>query len=241
MSAPTRLPRLLVLLLAACLAAAGLAVTAVAPATAAPVIQGRIIDVTTGNPLRGFSVRLITNNGGSPGTVVDTAATNAEGYFVLDAPPRRGGYYVQHQAGTYQAGWVGGPAGDRYVQERFANGDVYAAGAKLGRIYALPAFIRGIVVDSGTNQRVAGVKVTARSANNLASVEAAATTDRLGRFTLTGIDFEDDGALRFNGQSVGHEIGYLACDFTVVGTWGDACATPIGVLSTTVKLDGTVM
>ncbi len=220
--------------------AAGLAALSAPPAVAAPVVSGRVMDTATGAPLSGFSVRLLQNVGGRPGAVVDTAATNRDGYFSLDAPPRAGGYFVQHLAGRYQAGWVGGPLGERYFQARFANADRYSSGAKLGKIYTVPAFIRGVVVDSSSGARVAGVKVTARSANDLSSVEASDTTDRAGRFELTGIDFEDDGALRFAGVPVGYEVGYLACDFEVVGSFGDACASPLGVLTSTVKLDSTV-
>ena len=93
---------------------------------------------------------------------------------------------------------------------------------------ALPAFIRGRIVDSANGHAVRGVKVTARSANDVTQVEGADTTNRNGVFVITGLECEDDCYLKANGSDRGYETGFRACNAQVVADWGDACGSPIG-------------
>ena len=75
-----------------------------------------------------------------------------------------------------------------------------------------------------------------RDANDDLAVEGSDTTDSNGVFRVTGITCEDDCYLRMNGSARSFEVGYRACNATVVATWGDACASPIGRIGK-VRLD----
>lgn len=227
--------RLLASLTVSVLIAAGLAAVP-APSSAAPSITGRLIDATTGDPVSGVTVRLRMPpaDGAGPGAVFATDTTGPGGAFSLAA--RSGGrYYVQVVAGRYQGGYVGGQP--RYAQPGLADAGSYPPGAPLGKVRVDPAFIRGVVVDATTKKPVRGAKVTARTYSDPSEVESVDTTDRAGRFTLTGIRFEDDGFLKINGAGVRHETGYVACDRSVVATFEQACASPLGVISGKIRLD----
>lgn len=218
--------RPLALLVAACLALLTLAVVAGPPAAvAADPLTGRLVDATGSHPaVQGATVRLRTVTGSGPGTVVDTDVTDSDGKFSLDAGATPDDeYYVQVVAGTYQGGYVG----EDYVQPGPEQAVTWGPHAAIGQIYALPAFIRGVVVNSATGNPVRGVKVTVRHPAHLYTVIDADITGRAGAFRLNGITCEDC-ALKVNGLERGYEVGWRGCSAQVVATWGAACGSPIG-------------
>lgn len=219
--------RLLPLFVSFCLALLGLAVVAGPPAAnAADPITGQLADATGSHQaVPGMTVRLRTVTGSGPGTVVDTDVTDSDGKFSLDAGPTPDDeYYVQVIAGRYQGGYIG----EDYVQPTAAYAVTWGPHASIGKVWALPAFIRGTVVNSATGNPVSGVKVTVRTSDHLFTVMDADTTGRAGAFQLDGITCEDDCALKVNGIDKGYEVGWRGCSAQVVPTWGDACASPIG-------------
>lgn len=218
--------RSLALLLAVCLASLGL--LAVSPsAGAATPVTGRLVDgYAAGHPaVAGMEVRLVESDGEAPGTVVDTAVTGTDGSFSLD-PGSSGAaeFYVRAVAGKYQAGWVG----DGWLQQDVAFAETFAPGADLGDVFAIPAFIRGTVVNSVTKGPVAGVRVTARSQDKIKEVDGADLTNKDGVFRIGGLTCEDDCYLKINGSEKGYETGFRDCNAKVVPTWGAACASPLG-------------
>lgn len=217
------------------LALAGLAV--VPAAEAASPLTGKLVDSTGANPAAvGAEVRLRSvDPGGAPGPVVATDTTDGSGQFELDAGPSPDDeYYVQVLAGDYQGGYVGGDP--LYVQPTAGLGGTFGPHAALGKVWANPAFISGTVVSSVTKKPVAGVKVAARSHNDGWQTEGTAFTSRLGTFTISGLECEDDCYLKVDGSAKGYEIGFRDCNGTVVADWGDACASPIGRIGK-VRLD----
>lgn len=219
--------RTLALLVAACLALLTLAFVAGPPAAvAAAPITGRLVDATGAHPaVQGATVRLRTVTGDGPGVVVDTDVTDSDGKFSLDAGATPDDeYYIQVAAGTYQGGWIGSD----YVQPTPGYAVTWGPGTAIGKIFALPAFIRGVVVNSATGRPVSGVKVTVRTSDRLFTVIDSDITGRAGVFRLNGITCEDNCALKVNGQARGYEVGWRGCSAQVVPTWGDACGSPIG-------------
>jgi hypothetical protein len=89
--------------------------------------------------------------------------------------------------------------------------------------------IQGRVVDPTTHDGVGGVYVTARDVVNHSTVYAHATTGPAGYFTLDGIPTDEVG-VAVNGTAVHYEYGWVACDHTVVPTWGAACSHGLGWL-----------
>ena len=197
-------------------------------------VTGKLVDSTGLHPaVVGAIVRLRTVVAGEPGALVDTDVTAADGTFSLDAGPTPDDeYYVQVLPGTYQGGFVGGG----WVQPSAAYAVTYGPHAAIGKIRANPAFIRGVLVDAANGSPVRGVPVTARSHNDGWQLEGKDTTDRGGNFWIKGLECEDDCYLKVNGAERGYEIGYRACNGTVVADWGDACASPIGRIGK-VRLD----
>jgi len=219
--------RPLALLVAASLALLTLGAVAGPPAAvAADPLTGRLIDATGAHPaVQGATVRLRTVTASGPGTVVDTDVTDSDGRFALDAGSSPDDeFYVQVVAGVYQGGWVGGG----YVQPTPAYAVTYGPHEAIGKILALPAFIRGVLVNSVTGNPVRDVRVTARSANDLKQIEGGDTTGLRGVFRINGLECEDDCYLKVNGAPQGYEVGFRACNAQVVPTWGAACASPIG-------------
>ncbi len=198
------------------------------PAQAATPLTGRLIFATGGSgPATGVKVRLRTVTSDGPGTIVDSDLTSSEGTFSLDAGASPDDeYYVQVVAGRFQGGYVGGSP--KYVQPGTAYAVTYAPHAALGTIRANPAYIRGVVVNAKTKKPVSGIKVAARSKNDGWQLEGTDYTNRAGIFVIRGIECEDDCYLRINGAPKGYEVGYRACNGSVVASWEDACASPIG-------------
>ncbi|MDP2774207.1 MAG: carboxypeptidase-like regulatory domain-containing protein [Nocardioides sp.] len=219
--------RLLALIAAASLALMTLAAVAGPPAAvAADPLTGRLVDATGAHPaVQGATVRLRTVTASGPGAVVDTDVTGSDGRFALDAGASPDDeYYVQVVPGVYQGGYVGGG----WVQPNPGYAVTYDPHASIGRILANPAFIRGVLVNSANGKRVAGVKVTARSANHILQVEGSDYTGRAGVFRINGLECEDDCYLKVHGRPQGYEVGFRGCSAQVVPTWGAACASPIG-------------
>lgn len=214
-------------LAAGCLSLAGAVGTPTA--SAADALTGRLVNATVsslpGVPNMTVQLREVTTSG--PGTIVDSDVTSSTGAFSLDAgvaPDDE--YYVRVVPGTFQGGWVGGvPAG---VQPTVGHAATYGPGASLGKVRANPAFMRGVVVDSSTGAPVAGVRATARAAEDLSAVEGADTTNSNGVFRISGLTCEDDCYLKINGSSEDYETGFRACDAQIVPTWGEACGAPLG-------------
>lgn len=219
--------RTVALVLSASMALLALLVSGASSTAAAP-ITGRLVDgVASGSPAApGMTVRLRElDSGGGAGPVVDTDVTDADGQFALN-PGGSGAeeFFIQVLAGTYQAGWVG----SHWVEGSIGNARTFGAGDATGAIKAIPAFIRGVVVNSTTKNPVAGVRVTARSQDHIAEVDGADLTNANGVFRINGLTCEDDCYLKINGSEKGYETGYRACNAQVVTPWGDACASPLG-------------
>lgn len=224
----------LVILLVGALAAV---VLAAVPAQAAAPVTGRLVDVTGGHPPAvGMHVRLrVLNDSGGPGAVVATATTNSNGRFSLDPGSSTADeFYVQVVAGRYQGGWVGGAP--RGAQPTPDAANTWAPGSAIGRIWVNPAFMRGVVVDSETRKPLRGIRVSGRSFNDTSQPLRVDVTDRHGVFVLRGLRCEDDCFLKVNGARRGYEVGYRACNATVVPTWDEACAAPLGRMGR-VRLD----
>ena len=88
------------------------------------------------------------------------------------------------------------------------------------------SFIRGTVVNSHTHNPVSGVAVTVRDPVSL-DVLGSDTTNADGVYKVTGLT-SDEYAIKFNGSARGYETGFLACDHSVVPTYGAACTFGTG-------------
>ena len=103
------------------------------------------------------------------------------------------------------------------------------------------ADVTGKVVDVSGNP-IQGVRVTARDVGSLGTVMSSDRTNDRGRFRLTGIASEELG-LKFNGNAVGFETGWLSCFreaagiYQVVSTWDAACSHAPGPLEGPVRMD----
>jgi hypothetical protein len=89
-------------------------------------------------------------------------------------------------------------------------------------------YIRGVAVKAGNGTPIPGVLVTIRDIDDL-SVVGSDVTNSNGVYRIDGLT-EDEYAVKFNGRSVGFEIGFLACNKSVVPTWGQACSFGTGNL-----------
>jgi len=226
--------RPLALVIAGLVAASALTAGALAgssPAAAAGLLKGKLAssaDTDLFLPGATVSLRTVTETG--PGTVVDTDTSDADGRFALDAGPTPDDeYYVEVTLAQYRHGFVGGPPGDvNYVQFDAGFASTYSPDANLGKVLVVPAFIRGVLVNPATGRRVPNVKVAARSDNDASQFEGSDTTNANGVFKIKGIECEDDCYLKFAGSPQGYENGFRACPGTVVATFADACASPLG-------------
>ena len=225
--------RSLALLLSACLAA--LALLAVSPsAQAADPITGRLVNGHAGTPapaVAGMTVELYESVGGVPGpTPLATTTSAADGTFSLNpGTSATSEFFVHVVAGAFQAGWVGSDAPpNRWLQKDLAFAGSFPAGTSLGNVRAIPAFIRGVVVNSVTKRPVSGVRVTARSQDAIKEVDGEDLTDAEGVFRINGLTCEDDCFLKIAGGARGYETGFRACNAQIVATWGAACASPLG-------------
>lgn len=202
------------------------------PAAGRPIV-GRVVSAVDGQPVAGQKVRLRVFTRSGVGRVIDTAVTSGTGRFALTGI-RGYLFYVELLATRgYQHGYVG--TAPRYFVARWQKGAAIGTGTRLRAVRAWPSTISGIAIDA-SGDPVAGVTVGAYRPSKT-GVLAEAVTGARGRFRLTGIDFERDGYLRLDGTAQGLESGYLACDYTVVASFEDACAAPLGTIPTPITLD----
>jgi hypothetical protein len=226
--------RPLALVVAGLLAASALTAGVLAgssPATASGFVTGRLASIVdTDLFLSGATVSLRVSTGTGPGTVVDTDITDTDGRFSLDAGPApEDEYYVEVTLNNYRHGFVSGAPDDHnYVELSADFAATYSPDASLGKVLIIPSFIRGILVNAATGRRVANVKVAARSDNDASQFEGSDVTNSRGVFKIRGIECEDDCYLKFAGNPEGYENGFRACPGTVVPTFDEACASPIG-------------
>jgi hypothetical protein len=88
------------------------------------------------------------------------------------------------------------------------------------------SFIRGVVVNSHTHNPVSGIAVTVRDPVSLDPI-GGDTTNANGVYKIDGLT-SDEYAIKFNGSARGYETGYLACDHSVVPSFGQACTFGTG-------------
>ena len=202
-----------------------------AQAAAPSPISGRLFlgqDPASAVPAAGVRIEL---RSGPSGSLIGSTTTNSEGRFWVTrtGPLPKGGSYVKVVAkSTVQGGIIGGSVSEspKYVQPSYTYGTRYVDGTSLGRIYALPAYVRGKLVDAATLAPVAGATVRLRHAADN-TIAHYATTDANGLFRMTSIKGEEFN-LQVVGSSVGYENGYRSCLAQVVPTVGAACQSPIG-------------
>ena len=221
--------RAFAVLLSACLAAFALLAVS-PPAQAADPITGRLVNGHAGTPapaVAGMTVELVESGSGPLGAAVASAVTDADGHFSLDPGTSTAAkFFVRAVAGDYQAGWVGG--NPRWLQRDSAFANKFVPGTVLGNVRAIPAFIRGVVVNSVTKKPVAGVTVTARSQDAIKEVDGTDVTNADGSFRINGLTCEEDCFLKINGSAKGYETGFRACNAQIVPSWPDACGSPLG-------------
>ena len=114
-----------------------------------------------------------------------------------------------------------------FVQPTISDAKTYGPHADLGKVWALPAFVRGIVVDSATGAPVQGVFASMRDVGDLNTIVGSDTTNANGVFRIYGLEGEDFG-LKINGSAKGYETGWVGCTNQVWPTWGEACGAPLG-------------
>ena len=188
-------------------------------------------------PVGGLLVRVRENVGGSPGAVVATTTSAADGRFSVDASGATPRVWVQVVGTTrWQGGHVGGqnPAG---VQHDVSNADTYLPGTALGRTFVGPRFIRGVVTDAVSGEPVAGADVRLYVPGEAPSgtPERVLHTDAAGVFAATALNDEEYG-IRISGAA-GYETGWVGCGSGVVATYEDACTHGTGRLDRRVRLD----
>jgi hypothetical protein len=174
---------------------------------------------------------MVARSAGEPGPVAGWAETDGEGRFsIVPSFDPAGPVWLRVAADSrVQGGYVSGAAADNpnWVQWDVALADTYPSTADLGRINALPSYVRGTVVNAANGRPVRNLRVSLRDAVDRTVIIGIDDTDSLGRFRIDGIEGEDFG-LRFAGRERGYETGWLACNGTVVRTWGDACGVGPG-------------
>ena len=199
-----------------------------AQAAPAPITGRLVYDFDDVRPAAGVRIELRSGPGG---TIIGSTTTDSEGRFsvVRTGPLPAGGSYVRVVGNNWvQGGIVGGDSSPRYVQAAFAYARRYADGTALGRVWALPSFVRGQVVDAATLAPVAGARVNLRRAVDNVRVGTVLTASN-GTFRIYPVNGEDFN-LQVNGLEVGHELGYRACNAQLVPTIGEACGAPIGYI-----------
>jgi hypothetical protein len=221
----------LVALLLLPLAALRLAGPADAARAPAPTVTGTVVS-DAGGSVAGLTVRLrVVNRFGKPGAVVGIDTTNRRGQFAVTGGAARTRYFVELVAGEFQHGYAGGHR-PRYWQGFVKDADTYLGGASLGAVRALPAFIRGRLVDPASGAGVAGVRLTLVA---LDGATITATSRRGGWFALEGLD-QEDWSLRFKGLPVGYENGRFSCFYTVVPV-DQECQVTLGKHTRSIEIE----
>ena len=209
-------------------AASTVAVVPVAPASAATVFSGRVVDSWNGTALAGVTVVVAEIDGTPvPGASGVTAADGSFSIAGLDGEE----YAVQVDARAqgYERGWVGSPNGQPFgkpVLQGLEEAITWAPQA-LGSIGVDGRTYSGRVVDADTGSSLAGVRVSATDTNGVVIAGTSVLTDAFGRFRIGG-DLGEEQGIRVDGNAVGRERGWLgmvpAQPFgkPVVPAWGDA-------------------
>lgn len=211
------------------------AVAALAPVASAgsadavlvdPDIVGRLVDVTTDDPVANTTVKL--HQGNVAGAVVDTATTAADGQFSLTPGPSDADYWVEVvRSSRVQGGFVSdSDEGPSYVQFDSSFATPLIPGTDLGDVLDAPSFISGFVVNAANGNRLRGIAVSTREVGALGTVVGSDTTNSDGFFRIP--IFGEDFGLRVNGHARGFETGWRGCAGGVVQTWGAACQSPLG-------------
>jgi hypothetical protein len=110
--------------------------------------------------------------------------------------------------------------------------------AGLAPAHATTSTMQGRIVDASTGSPVGHVTITARDVVDHSHVYAKTVSGPKGYFTLKVPSDVDEFGVFVNGSAVGYEMGWLACDHSVVSSWGAACSHGAGGLGQ-VRLDHT--
>lgn len=199
-------------------------------AVAAAPIVGQLLDGSTSDhdPVADTTIRLHADDGGAPGAVVATTRTGATGNFSLTPPVAGADYWVEvlrnaRVRGGYVRDEASGPSS---VQDDVAFATPVRPGTRLGRVWAWPSFVSGVVVSSVNGERLRGINVSTRAIDALGTVLHSDVTDANGFFRIPV--FIDEFGLRVEGGSRGFENGWTGCRRVVVRTWGQACSFGAG-------------
>ena len=198
-------------------------------------LTGRLLSASTPNgAVAGRTVLLRDEGDGSPGAIVATGTTAADGRFALTAGKTTTGRVWVQVLGSprWQGGWVGGTT--RYVQLQAAWARTYPVGSALGEILMLPAFMVGKVVNPATGIRVRGATVRIFGVDTDVPPQRVDTTDNTGTFAVTGL-VDEEFHLRVLGPA-GYESGWVGCAYNVVASAGLACTHAAGRLPWKVRL-----
>jgi hypothetical protein len=201
-----------------------LSVAVAPPAQAAPLLRGQLVDFTGGDNVSGVSV-VLRVDGASCGLardlVVDRATSGSRGRFVLDAAGRACDqmYLVVRRTAAWQGGFL---TSSGYLSTRSSR-RIFGPADTIGDVQVFPALVRGRVLDPTTKEPVAAARVVVTAPTGLLRDRIAATMTREnGLFVVHGIAVEEIGI--FVRGPAGYEHGWLACDRTIVPTWGAACS-----------------
>lgn len=229
--------RVLALVLPAALLSLGL--VAAPSAEAAAPITGRVFEHRTDSAVPNATVQLReVDAGDTVGAVVATTTTSSTGAFSLTPPaPADAHYWVEVLANSrIQQGYVDDrAAGPSWLEWEAESADQITPGTDVGRVNAVSSYIKGKVVNAANGNPLRGISVSLRDAVDRSTVVGSAVTNSDGFYRIGGLEGEDFG-LRINGTERGFERGWVACNLTVVSTWGAACAVGPGPLGK-VKLD----
>ena len=232
--------RVLALVLPATLLSLGFAASPSADAgvETAP-ITGRLIEYRTDSAVPNATVQLReVNADDTVGAVVAIATTSATGAFSLTPPsPADADYWVEVLANhrIQQPYLLDSPTSPSTLQWDLEFADQITPGTDVGRVNAVSSYLRGKVVNAANGNPLRGISVSLRDAVDRATVVGSAVTNSDGFYRIGGLEGEDFG-LRINGTARGFERGWVACNLTVVPTWGAACGVGPGPLGK-VKLD----
>ncbi len=195
------------LLLGAALAGALPAAADVASGPPADAFTGRLVDIHTGSPIAGVTVRV----GDTAGVLIDgpRALSGADGRFTLrDTPDEEYHVRVNGSAVDYQTGWVAfvppGPLG-RPVVSSIGEAVTWSP-QNLGDIALRPTTFSGRLRDSVTGDPVAGA--TVRAAEPLGPLGPGTLSGADGRFVLHGVP-EEEYHVEIFGGAVGYEDGQV--------------------------------
>ncbi|MBN1174575.1 MAG: hypothetical protein JXA67_20570 [Micromonosporaceae bacterium] len=232
--------------------AAGVVITAMVvagPATAGDAsgfalarrVSGTLVQApiqTPGVPVPGLEVVLRVDGaacGLSGNPVAGSQVADSAGKFYI----RASGYteceefFLQVKAsGDWQGGYL---ASAGYLSPHLSYRKNLRLPVSVGQVKVIPAYAAGTVIRTSNGSPVSGARVTVTwPTGDPADMISTGTTSASGTFRLRPIFTEEIG-IYIKGPA-GFETGWLACDNTVVATWGEACSRSPGQLGT-IRLD----